>query len=159
MNKKRASLFAPWYIFMNKVEVMFEDDPDITITIQDDHEPYEIRLLVDGRDKADALFTLLPAERVFGKVKVNVVVVPANPESDRQLDLFQKALSGNPAFVFTKRAVDGPFEMDYVVFSKRVVQYQADDTSDLWGLESTLYEDIARDIFEDIDVCFCTNIE
>lgn len=156
---RKTTLHAPWFIFMNKVEAMFKDDPDIQIVMQDSHEPYEITLQVNGQDKADALAELLPAERIYGKVMVDVNVIPANLKSQSQLDLFQKALAGNPAFAFTKRGGEGPFEMDYVVFNKNVVQYQADDTGDLWGLESTLYEDIARDVFKDIDVCFCTNIE
>lgn len=159
MNRKRASLFAPWFIFMDEIYAMFKDDPDIEIDIKDLDEPYKIKLMVNGQEKAEALSQLLPSEREFGKVKVFIQVIPANVRSERQLDLFQKALAGNPAFAFAKRGGEGPFEVDYVVFNKEVVQYHADDTSDLWGLESTLYEDIARDIFEDIDVCFCTNIE
>lgn len=156
---KKTTLYAPWFIFMNEVYAMFKDDPDIEIVTKDLHEPYEIKLMVNGQEKAEALSQLLPAGRDFGKVKVFIQVIPANVKSESQLDLFQKALAGNPAFAFTKHGGKGPFEMDYVVFNKQVVQYYADDTGDLWGLESTLYEDIARDIFEDIDVCFCTNIE
>ena len=43
------------------------------------------------------------------------------------------------------------------VFAKEVVQYWNDSLSDPYGKVSTLYQDIAKDIFEDTDgVMFCT---
>ena len=37
--------------------------------------------------------------------------------------------------------------MSHVVFENRVVQYFNDCLNDPYGLESTLFEDIARDVF------------
>lgn len=47
----------------------------------------------------------------------------------------------------------------YCSFKKEVVQYPADDLSSETGLKSTLYEDLAREIFENTDgVYFCTDV-
>jgi len=48
-------------------------------------------------------------------------------------------------------------DLTYVLFKNKVVQYFIDNIGDYNGMKSTLYEDIARDIFEDVDgVFFCT---
>ena len=48
----------------------------------------------------------------------------------------------------------------YVVFRNEVVQYYTDDLGDYFGMASTLYEDIARDLFSEVDgIYFCTNTE
>lgn len=45
-----------------------------------------------------------------------------------------------------------------MLFKKEVVQYFTDNLGDYNGYRSTLYENIARDIFGDIvGVFFCTN--
>lgn len=48
----------------------------------------------------------------------------------------------------------------YVVFEKEVVQYWNDNLADYNGLTSTLYQDLAKEIFEDANldgVYFCTD--
>jgi ubiquitin C len=49
----------------------------------------------------------------------------------------------------------------YVVFRKTVVQYFCDNMMDIHGVKSTLYEDIARDVFEGVldnnMISFCTD--
>lgn len=40
----------------------------------------------------------------------------------------------------------------------RVVQYWNDNPGDLWGFTSTIAENIAREVLNDVDrVAFCTN--
>ena len=157
---QNAKLLPPWIIYFKKIEAMFQDDPDIKIAIQDEQPPYEIKLRVSSVEKANALTELLPAEKIFGNVSAKVTVVPANVKSEHKIDTFLSAFDGNPAFAFVKGDYSGPFDMNYVVFAKKVVQYHADDAGDIYGLCSTLYEDIARDIFEDCDgIYFCTDVE
>ena len=48
--------------------------------------------------------------------------------------------------------------LHYVVFKNRVVQYWSDNLGDINGNTSTLYENIARDVFGETDnVCFNTD--
>jgi len=47
--------------------------------------------------------------------------------------------------------------VDYVVFRNEVVQFFNDEMGDPNGLKSTLYQDIAKDVFADKDgIFFCT---
>lgn len=159
MNENKTKLSPPWVDYYHKIEAMFGDDPDVDVKFND--EEYEIKLLVTGPAKADAITQLLPAERTFGNITVRVTVVPANDGELSKIGLFRAAFWGNPAFV---NAVTVPDifsnEISYVVFQNKVVQYFNDDPSDLYGVESTLFEDIAEDIFEDhAGVYFCTDVD
>lgn len=157
--KKNLDLSAPWYIFYSEVNELFKDDPEVKVVYNE--EANEIKLYVDNEEKAEALTELLPTEKIFGKVVVRLTVVPANMEENKvsMADLFNKAFKGNPAFVnvVSTEGVPGAFQATYVVFAKKVVQYYADNLADPNGLTSTLYQEIARNVFGDIDVNFCTN--
>ena len=50
-------------------------------------------------------------------------------------------------------------DMNYVVFRKEVAQYYNDNIQSVDGFSSTLYEDIAREIFKDAPAgtFFCTS--
>jgi hypothetical protein len=79
--------------------------------------------------------------------------------------LFETAFSGNPAFAYVVApAQDGYNYIDftYVVFKNCVVQFFNDNLNDCHGLISTLYQDIAEEIFEDSDLAgvhYNTDIE
>ena len=135
---------------------MFGLDPEINVTISEDD--YTVTLHVDNAEKAEAIAQLLPAERAFGNVTVKTKVVPANRLGASRLSLFQKAFEGNPAFAYTKSFEGQPYGFCYVVFANKVVQYFLDNLQDVNGNRSTLYEEIARDLFgEDGEVFFCTD--
>ena len=49
-------------------------------------------------------------------------------------------------------------DITYIIFEKEVVQYFADDLGDLHGINSTLYQDLAKEIFgESSNIHFCTD--
>jgi hypothetical protein len=109
---------------------------------------------------------LLPNEKTFGDVKVRVSVVPIEQGTEDEDDfmdawkeeVFEAAFDGNGAFSFAK-TIFGVFHsnLTYVVFKKRVVQYFNDDLGDAFGQCSTLYQDIAKNVFGELDgVFFCT---
>ena len=148
-------LAAPWLTFFNEVKALFEQDPEVHVVF--DEEKYELALYVENPRKADALTQLMPTEKVFGNVKVQIKVVPAD-EAATKLDLIQEAFFGNPALSYVWKAKT-PFgdEFDYAVFENRVVQFFNDNIRDINGNKSMLFEDIARDVFgEDVNLCFCT---
>lgn len=114
---------------------------------------------MEGEEKADALAQLLPTVRTFGDVVVKVAVIPANLKGPSKLQLFQKAFEGNPALAFIQGGSSGVFDLNYVVFKSKVVQFKSDDVGDVNGLTSTLYQNIAKDLFEDVPgIFFCTEI-
>lgn len=146
---------SPWVCYYRELVALFGNDPDITISY--DEDDLVVRLYVDGQEKADALSQLLPDKVGFGNVSLTISVIPSNKEI-RRIDLLNKAFSGNPAFEFSK-SVEGALSnpIHYFVFKNEVVQYFADNLHDIYGNRNTLYEDIAREILGETDgVCFCT---
>ena len=155
----KVNLSAPWVTFYRELEALFGEDPDITVVYDEDNG--KISLFVDNPDKADALTQLLPAERMFCNVSIKINVVPGNTLAESKANLFLRAFKDNPAFAYGK-TVAGVFSNDisYIVFKNKVVQYFNDDLGDVNGNRSTLYQELAKDIFEDHEgVCFCTDIE
>lgn len=158
-------LSPPWYIFAKEMQEMFKYDPDVhVIYYEDDHT---IKLFVDDGDKAAALDRLIPNEKHFGNVTLSIEVVPANKTTMDLSDkvdyetLFDLAFDNNGVYSFSK-TIQGIFvnNLTYVVFRKQVVQYWTDDLSDYYGQHSTLYQEIAKDIFGEREgVFFCTDVE
>jgi len=154
-------LQSPWVTLAEEITQLFKDDPDITIEYTDDN-PYEIKLFVDNDEKAYALMQILPTEKVMGNIVFKITVVPANAENatSKAAKLFETAFEGNPAFSFVAETDPGMLTIPatYVVFANKVVQFYNDDLSDYYRNKSTLYQEIARDVFgENCGVFFCTD--
>ena len=160
MTNPNVKLSPPWAEFYQEINALFGDDPAINVSY--DEEQYVVTLRVEDQNKADALEALLPKERTFGNVTVRVHVIPANCGQSSRLSLFHRAFEGNPAFA---HAISVPssgaaFGAEYILFRKKVVQYFMDDLSDPNGVRSTLYQDIAADVFgADPGVFFSTEYE
>lgn len=164
MENVRLKLSPPWITFVNELKALFGDDPQIKIV----HHPedYAVNLYVDDAAKATALAGLLPDHKTFGNIILAINVLPPNGEfcenvcSATEAELFEIAFEGNPALSFV-RTLDTAFltKWTYVVFANKVVQFFNDNLNDVYGNMTTLYENIARDIFEDPDVCFCTDVQ
>ena len=112
---------------------------------------------------------LLPFEKEFGNVTLDIIIIPSNHNAVEKVDLttakeyFEAAFENNPVFAFT-HVVQGIFTntLTYVVFKNRVVQFFADNLNDIHGNISTLYQELAKDVFnKDVipGVLFCTDIE
>ena len=153
--KVKPTIAPPWIQYVNKLIALFGEDPDIDISY--DNDSHLVMLKVNNQAKADAIDHLLPAAKQFGNVTLVISVVPSNM-SDTKADLYTIAFDGNPAFSYVKQ-VDGVFTnpITYVVFNKEVVQYYNDDLGDVNGNCTTLYQDIAKDLFDDEGVYFCTD--
>lgn len=153
-----ATMFvSPWINFYREVEEFFSRDPKVRVLYDDDTK--HIDLYVEGEAKAEALAMMLPTERKFGNVKVQINVVPANTNEKSCGDLCLDAFDSNEALSFVQ-TIHGLFSNDihYVVFDRTVVQYYNDDLGDVYGQRSCLYQDLAQDIFTEADgVYFCTD--
>lgn len=157
MKELNLNLSAPWEIFYKKMEAMFGNDPEITININRDTNI--VMLYVRNTDKADALTQLLPEQKEFGNITVEIRVVPANDIKDT-VSLYETAFKDNPVFTYAEDG-DGTTIGEgttFVVFAREVVQYFNDSLDDVNRIESTLYQTIAKDIFEDDPkVKYCTD--
>ena len=163
----KLNLSPPWVVYYRKLSAFFKEDPEVRITY--DEIEQEIKLYVDNAEKAVALENLLPSEQVFGNVTLYVTIVPANKTT---FDSVKAASSANTNDIihicFNNKAVVGikivdgimSNRMTFVIFEKEVVQWFSDDIGDYHGIHSTLYQDLAKEIFGNIDgVFFCTDNE
>jgi hypothetical protein len=148
-------LSSPWVEFYREIEALFAEDDEVKVVY--DEENNEVKLYVENARKADALTQLLPAEKTFGNVTLKVTVIPANDAKVSKADLIAEAFEGNPALSYVQHVGAVIGEFDYAVFKNKVVQFFDDNLSDINGNKSTLYENIAKDVFgENVGVFFCT---
>ena len=164
MTNVRLKISPPWITLLNQINALFINDPDITIKY--DEQEYEIKLFVNNAEKAGALNQLIPSKKDFGNVTVYITIVPENGYKEANCsvkELFDIAFENNPIYSYTK-AVEGmwAYNHTYVVFKNRVVQFFNDNLLDIHGNISTLYQNIAEDVFEGNElygVSYCTDIE
>lgn len=84
----------------------------------------------------------------FGNIILKVRVVLVNIEAADIIDTFKTAFRGNPTVVAAEKInLPGVGSANHVVFRKEVVQLFNDDIGDVYGVESTLFENIANDVF------------
>ena len=152
-----CDISSPWYLFYKEMYELFKDDPEVKLNFYEaseaDNGMPKLEVLVDNLDKADALERLLLKEKIFGGVMLKIVVIPPNYDEEESPEVFKRAFKGNPAL----DRIETNDISDYVVFRNQVVQYFADNIDDIHGFRSTLYEEIAREVFGDTHgVFFCT---
>ena len=153
----KMKLSPPWLTFYHELEQLFGQDEEIKLVF--DESTYHIKLYVDDTDKANALAILLPVERQFGNITVKISIYPPNLAEGESLDLFEKAFAGNPILKGTASAQGIYAGLKYVIFENKVVQFFNDNLDDAHGVKSTLYQDIAKDVFGDTDgIFFCTDL-
>jgi len=141
----KLTVSAPWFIHYRKLQAMFLEDPQVTVKFDQDN--YEVKLYVDDADKAEALGKILRNSIDYGTITLKVTVIPPNYTDTNIRDLYEKALEGNGAVSdYLTNQVIGK---NYVIFKNEVVQYFSDDLSKANSVTSTLYENIAEDIFID----------
>lgn len=156
---KKVKLSPPWLTYFHEVEALFKEDPEVRVKFVEDLEHPTIEIYVDNADKAEALEELLPDEKTLGNVTCDIFVIPANLRAETKEKLFRKAFANNPA-VKDVIVVDDiySFSAGYVVFSGDPVQFFDDNLSDINGMKTMLYQDVAKDIFGDVGgmFFFCT---
>ena len=152
-----VNMVSPWVDFYRQIEAMFNDDPEITVKYDNDEE--KIKIYVDGSNsKITALSKILPEEKVFGNVTIKIEIIPSNVSFKSDIELIQAAFKGNPNLVSAQTIGTVFGDINYVVFKNQVVQYYNDDMGDINGQKSTLYQDIAKNIFDDkLQLHYCTD--
>lgn len=152
----KVNLSSPWVIYYKELEALFKGDPNVKVIF--DELENTIKLYVQGESKAEALSQLLPTEKEFGNVTIKIEVLPANEFFQSAISLYEDAFRGNSALRFVKNITNGVYSFDYIVFKPEVVQFFNDSLGDINGNCSTLYQNIAKDIFGETDgVFFCTD--
>lgn len=151
----KLTLSPPWIILYNKMKAFFKQDSDVHVGYNDDDK--KIIIYVNNAKKAEALSWWLVEEVEYGNIKVKISVVPANGEEHFDTVTIKDAFEGNNAVSGIQNVNAYGFDLTFVIFSAVVVQYFTDDISDYYGRQSTLYEDIAREIARPLTgVYYCT---
>ena len=155
---KPLELSSPWVIYTKKIQALFGRDEEINF--QYINETPELRIYVDNQRKADAISRLLPVEKVFGNETLKITVIPSDTIGDRLSDI-REAFRDNPILDHISTSeTPGGGKVTYVSFKKEVVQFFNDDLSDENGYCSTLYQELAKDLFgEKGEIYFCTSVE
>lgn len=154
-------LSAPWQIYYKELCELFKYDNEVRIVYDTDEQV--INIYVESTAKADAMAAVLPTEKEFGAITVQINVIPANPTFKKAKSargsLYEDLFRGNPIvddIVTIEGVMTNP--ITYIIFKKEVVQYYNDSLSDAHGLCSTLYQDIAKRVLNaDEGIFFCTN--
>lgn len=165
MRNIRLKMSPPWVTYINEMVALFDGDVEIACNVNNSASKPSITLATYNSDKAAALLKLLPSEKQFGNVTLEINVdcphIP-NKAFPTYKELFETAFYKNPAFAYVV-VPEGYFvPFTYVVFKNCVVQFFNDNLNDPHGVISTLYQDIACDLFRDNcpgGVSFCTDVE
>ena len=172
MTDVRLKISPPWVTYINKIQAMFDPDPHIACNIVWTGKP-SITLSIAEKEpeKAVAIRQLLPEFVTFGNVNLTINVdcpKVVNIAFATNKELFETAFAGNPVFAYcVAPKQEGYWYLDfvYVVFKNCVVQFFNDNLNDAHGLISTLYQNIAEELFESAIlhgngmVAYCTDVE
>lgn len=152
----KVELSPPWDGYVHKITALFGEDPEIKM--QYDENALELKLLVNNPAKAEAIAKLLPTSKAFGNVILKIFVIPSNDLYKEKVETYKAAFNGNPIVSRIETITDpAGADFNYIVFEREVVQYYNDDLGDIDGIHSTLYQEIAKDVFErEAGIYFCT---
>ena len=162
MQDIRLKISPPWITYTNMLEALFDGDPQIAFNIASNDR--EVTIACNNGDKCAALAKVLPEEKKFGNVTLTINI--DGPMSNRAFrsnkELFETLFEGNPAFAYCVAPAEDVYYINftYVVFKNCVVQFFNDNLDDCHGLLSTLYQEIAVEVFNEIPgVHYNTDIE
>lgn len=158
----RLKLSPPWITYVNMVTALFDGDPQIAINYN--NENTTLVIATNNGDKATALRRVLPEEKIFGKVKLTIDIDGrfSNRAFVSNEELMTILFERNPALSFVKTIEGIITNFTYVVFKNVVVQFFNDNLNDIHGVISTLYQNIAEELFAEanlIGVVYNTDIE
>lgn len=159
---ENISLSAPWSIYRNKVNALFELDKEIDVGEVEHMSDgvYAFDVVVYSHEKYLALDRVLNRCVRFGNVTLVVNLTDAeNEPEDDTIKLYETIFSGNRIVKDIKDVVDqAGVHHGFIRFWPEVVQFFADDLTDYDGNWNGLAEDIAREVFDDVahGVFFCT---
>lgn len=159
MENDKMKLSPPWITYYHKVQALFEKDDSVTVDFDEDNCCLNI-IVERDIEKGEAIQKLFPSKKVFGNnvMKINVITIQ-EPKQIPTAQIFTNAFKNNPVVENIISASDIlRDDQTYIMFQNKVVQFFDDNISDYNGVCSTLYQDIAEDVFRDFaDVHYCTS--
>ena len=159
---KKAGIQAPWVTTYKKICALFENDMDLHISDINEPTPGNCTIVISSQNNAklESIKKILKNHFEFGNVTLDIEFIPEDNNEKITDSDFRNAFNCNENLteVRTIETPDG-FSRTYVVFEKEVVQFYNDDLTDLYGNYNGLMEDIARELFNEVDasISYCTN--
>ena len=151
-----VGILSPWEIHARKIEALLSYDRAVDGVAYDD-ETHEIKVFVNGDDKAAAIQSLLVDHLDFGNVSVDVRVIPSNVEPD-EAELFSRAFEGNELFsCMLQMTTPHGVEENFAVFEPVAVQYYSDDIGSAFGVTTVTPEQLAKDVLVQGTVRICSD--
>lgn len=138
-----TGIASPWAVYAGRVAALFAGDKDVKVAY--DNETPKVTLFVEGEDKADAIRSLMPQDRWYGNVTLEIEVVPSNEEPS-EADLFRMAFAGNPVFRGVVEGFGPAGDIAYALFAPEVVQMREDDISEYGGLTTLTAAGLAASV-------------
>lgn len=154
---EKIKLLSPWELYVRKMKVMFDKDAEIYIEYDEENSILEIN--VSDLSKALALTFLIPDFVEFGDKKVTNVIKFDGENLKDPYHICSLAFNNNDSVSSIIKPhgqfLDGTV---FVCFKKEVVQYPNDNMFDANGVCSTLYQNLAKELFPDkVNIFFCTD--
>jgi hypothetical protein len=155
---------SPWVVYVKAVKALFAHDQDVIVGDWE-HTPntnvYKLSLFVHGNDKAASIAEVLPERKEFGNVTLEIEVVPDNDGKLTMLDHIRRAFAGNPALVDVMEypVVPGGPSMAFALFAPEVVQIECDNAASPYGIVTTTYEGVAKDVLNVEGVMIASELE
>jgi|GEM_PF-5449677 len=118
---------AEWYTYRNKLNAMFDGDPQIQVKeLSDNGEgKYSVDIVVNDEGKASALRKTLINTVMYGNITlgINILSMEGNKissfnsssDDDDVVQLYESALSGNKAFIRIATNVQPMFSATYCI--------------------------------------------
>lgn len=148
MSDEEMTMYESRVVWAKKLKKLFALDPDVEVVY--DHDTPIVAVYVRGEDKAESISEILPDEVKFASGSMPVEVIPANADELTPADHLRRAFAGNPALqdvVESPVVPKGP-SMTYGLFAPEVAQVECDNAGSPYGLLTTTYEDLARDVLD-----------
>lgn len=163
--RENQKIEAPWYTFNKKVKALFEKDPAIEVSdiyaYPKEEGVYGFNISATDEEKYRALKVLIPEQVKFGNIMLKISIFDESLERETIGDLFATLFEGNAIFRDVQEVEDFTGAAHtFVRFNPEVIQFFDDDISDYSGIWSGLAQDIAKEVFYDVEaeegVHFCT---
>lgn len=145
---KGLTMYESRVVWAKKLEELFALDPDVEVVYE--HDTPIVTVYVRGEDKAESISEILPDEVTFASGSMPVEVIPANADELTPADHLRRAFAGNPALVDVVESPvvpKGP-SMTYALFAPEVAQLECDNAGSPYGLLTTTYEALAKDVLD-----------
>ena len=148
---------------------LFDKDPEIDIEYNDDDINFQ-KLIIKTSNikKAKILKYILNDSKNFENSKLLITVDSFDKKELENLeelknytleDIFETVFEGNSAYSYCCEVEDDSgTKFIYVVFKCEVVQFFNNNLIDIYGITNTLYQDIAKKIFNINNVFYCTEM-